>query len=385
MLRCPLILVSIDFSNNSVFDCSYHQLDSCLENEYYVFSVCVGPTLYICCSSVVPLSLAVPLIRSTSCTLLHFLSSSSSAWTCIWGHWEYLQVCFLDPHSSASFVPKALYQVVCLVHVPVFELKAKIHVQGFAIIQQSGNSAFLFECHWWNLSVSHTATVHGGIVLRTVVRAGANSHHCVHKHMGNCLNCFESVPPTQKVTPAHQQHGTVSYIGYAPTGTQAAAPPAVAAPVAAAGGTPSAAFYAYPRKCICLLVYLLINSLNTCYLLAYLATCLLYRADSILCIRVNSLSSNSSMWDSGRWKLRNVIINHLVRLTDQILKHLLKFWPLVLDMLKPFQNKWLFLNRVQSWVTLFGDEVLNLLYILNSSEYSGEVHYYEMIHLLSIL
>ena len=62
------------FLNNSVFDCSYHHLDSCLENEYYVFSVCVGPTLYICCSSVVPLSLAVPLIRSssTSCTLLHF-------------------------------------------------------------------------------------------------------------------------------------------------------------------------------------------------------------------------------------------------------------------------------------------------------------------------
>ena len=118
--------------------------------------------------------------------------------------------------------------------------------------------------------------------MRTVVRAGANSHHCVHKHMGNCLNCFESVPPTQKVTPAHQQHGTVSYIGYAPTGTQAAAPPAVAAPVAAAGGTPSAAFYAYPRKCICLLVYLLICSSNTCYLLAYLATCLLYRADSTL-------------------------------------------------------------------------------------------------------
>ena len=50
-------------------------------------------------------------------------------------------------------------------------------------------------------------------------------------------------------------------------------------------------------------------------------------------------------------------------------------------MLKPFQNMWLFLNIVQFWVTLFGDEVLNLLYILNSSEYSGEVHCYEMIHL----
>ena len=100
-----------------------------------------------CGSSVVPLSLAVPLIRSssTSCTLLHFLSSSSSAQTCIWGHWEYLQVYFPDPHSRASFVPKALYQGVCLVHVPVFESKAKIHVQGFVIIQQSGNSAFLLS------------------------------------------------------------------------------------------------------------------------------------------------------------------------------------------------------------------------------------------------